>query len=90
MVDVTYSFEASLVVHEQSILGLHIQVAEAMLQLFTLHIKSTAEKYQSLKFILTSQQASGCGTLHLSMVSMALKTAPESPGKAPLWRVALS
>jgi len=48
MVDVTYSFEASLVVHEQSILGLHIQVTEAMLQLFTLHVKSTVEEHQSL------------------------------------------
>jgi len=49
MVDVTYSFEASLVVHEQSILGLHIQVTEAMLQSFTLHIKSTAEKYELVR-----------------------------------------
>lgn len=90
MVDVTYSFEASLVVHEQSILGLHIQVTEAMLQVFTLHVKSTVEKHQSLKFILTSQQASGCArNLALKHGIHGTQNCSWKPWKTPLWRVAL-
>ena len=49
MVDVTYSFEASLVVHEQSILGLHIQFTEAMLQLFTLTHQLNSWEISELK-----------------------------------------